>query len=104
MNFKIKNSRAESTIWFILVGAIIAIIVGGIYLYVIKGGLFAGSKNVDYLSSCGNQKGICRPTGASSDTEACFFKAGCTYDENGDGKIDESEKAKGNYCCIPKET
>ncbi len=104
MKLKIKNSRAESTMWFILVGAIIAIVVGGIYLYVIKGGLSAGSKNVGYLSSCGNQKGVCRTTDTNSDSETCIFKAGCPYDENGDGTVSDQEKAKGNYCCISKET
>ena len=99
-----KNRKGDTGIWFILVGAIIVIVVGGIYLYIIKGGLSAGEKNVGYLSSCGNQKGICRPTDTNSDSETCFFKAGCPYDESGDGKIDENEKAKGNYCCIPKET
>ncbi|MBI2655906.1 hypothetical protein HYX06_05800 [Candidatus Woesearchaeota archaeon] len=99
-----KNKKADTAMWFILVGAIIAIVIGGIYLYVIKGGLSVGEKNVGYLSSCGNQKGVCRTTDTNSDSETCFFKAGCPYDENGDGKTDESEKAKGNHCCIPKET
>lgn len=89
--------------WFILVGAIIAIVVGGIYIYVIKGGLSAGGKNVGYLSSCKNQGGHCKIE-CDKSTESGFFKSGGCPDEDGSGKIDGSEQSGQDYCCILKET
>lgn len=85
--------------WMIVVGAIIAIVVGFTLLYIVPKGLFAGGKNIDYLSSCKSKGGICEVS--DNPSKNCFFKSGCP-DENGDGKVDSTEEKK-DYCCIKKE-
>ena len=83
--------------WWMLVFAIVAIAIGGIILYIVKGGLDTGGQNIAYLYSCKNHGGACRE--AATPDETCVYKSGCP-DENGNGKIDSTEK--GDYCCIPK--
>jgi len=85
----------------IIVGAIIAIVIGFTLLYIVPKGLFAGGKNIDYLSNCKNKGGTCSPR--NDPNQDCFFKSGCPFDENGDGKLDDKETKDKDYCCIPKE-
>jgi len=84
----IKNKRAmEGGMWWIIIGAIVAIIVAGVILYIVKGGLSAGKENIDVLASCKSRGGECKlscPSGQDG-----FYKYG--------------DCAKNNeYCCIPK--
>ncbi len=85
----------EGGMWWIIIGAIVAVVVAGIILFIVKGGLSAGGKNIDALASCTNQGGHCEgvdPTNNKpkcSSTESSYYKfGGCS----------------GNtlYCCIPK--
>ena len=100
---KIKQKRAmEGGTWWVIVGAVVAIAIGVIILFVVKGGLFAGQKNVDFLSSCLNQGGHCEIKGGCGSDETSFYRLGCP-DEDGDGKVDETKEKGKDYCCIPKE-
>ena len=92
---KLKKATVD---WMIIVGAIIVIVIGYIILNITSKGLFAGDKSADYLSACKNKGGNCE--GSDIPNQNCFFKSGCPYDEDGNGKIDDKEKK--NYCCIPK--
>ena len=92
---KIKKKGVD---WGILTGAILVLIILGILLFIIPQRLLAGGKNVDYLGSCKNQGGTCKVNCGPDETG--FFKSGCPFDTNGNGKIDDNEK--GDYCCIPK--
>jgi len=87
---KIKKGQGET--WWVIVGAIIVLIIAGIVLFIVPSGIFKQSKNVDYLSSCENQKGHCKP--AASDCQqgtSAFLGYGCPKTQDG----------KDQYCCIP---
>ena len=84
---KIKSKKSMEAMWWIIMSAVVAIIVAGIILYIVKGGLSAGKENIDALASCKSRGGECNspcPSGQDG-----FYKYG--------------ECAKDNkYCCIPK--
>lgn len=96
MNIKNKKSMEGGT-WWIIIGAIVAIMVAAIILYIVRGGLISGKESVDFLGDCKGQNGHCEPcdtaTGCKSpctSTESGFFQfRGCNENE---------------YCCIPKPT
>lgn len=97
---KIKQKKGqEGGMFWIITGGLVAAVVAGILLFTVPKGLFAQSKNIDYLSSCKNKGGTCQAT--CEQNQDCFFKVGCPFDENGDGKIDNDEK-KNEYCHIPE--
>jgi hypothetical protein len=99
---KIKQKRAmEGGTWWLIVGAVLAIAISVIILFIVKGGLFAGKKNVDFLSSCKNQGGTCRIE--CKEDEIGFYGLNCP-DEDGSGEIDGSEKKENKYCCIKKKS
>jgi len=92
----------EGGIWWIIIGAVIALAVGIIVLFIVSGGLNAGGENIDILSSCKTQGGKCEPGCDPNDpdcTSACgsdkreFYRFG--------GCPDDKEN-KNTYCCIPK--
>ena len=92
----IKNKRAmEGGMWWIILGAIVAVAVAGIILYIVKGGLSAGKENIDILASCGARGGTCEVK-CGPDKDSYFKFGGCPKDE--DTATDD------NYCCIPKQT
>jgi len=95
-----KNKKAvEGGMWWIIIGAVVAIAIGFIILFIVRGGLYTGKQNIDLLSSCKNQGGTCKESKDScGQDETAFFKIGCP-DENGDGKISDKEEGK-NWCCI----
>lgn len=85
-----RNKKAEG-MWWIIVGAIIAIVILGVILFIVPKGLFGQQKNVDLLSSCKNHKGHCvTDDKMCSSSETGFYKLGCP--ETGE---------PGNTCCIP---
>lgn len=88
--------------WWIIVGAIVAILIGISIIFIVKGGLLTGQKNINILSSCKNQGGTCTSNPGCDQGGTSFLGYGCPYDENGDGNIDENEK-KNKNCCIPNE-
>ena len=94
-----KQKKAIGDMWMIIVGALIAIAIGGVILFIVPKGLLAQEKNLDALSSCGNQGGECRVS-CDESSEIGFFKSGCPFDKDGNGKIEGNEI--GDYCCIPK--
>ena len=93
---RIKNKKAfEGGTWMIIVGAIAAIMVMLIVLFIVRGGLSTGGKNVDSLSKCETQGGDCKyPVwdggkykSPCSDSESSFYQLGCrSY----------------YYCCVPE--
>lgn len=94
---RIKNKKAmEGGTWMIIVGAIVAIMIAGIILYIVKGGLETGKQNVDALASCESQGGHCKLRFCLG-TKPCVSKCGTneeSYYEFGCPKF--------NYCCLPK--
>ncbi len=85
----------EGGIWWVIIGAVVALVVAAIVISIVKGGLFAGKENVDALSSCQNQGGECKTKeNCGSDSNKFFKFGGCPDDE------DSSEEDV--YCCIPK--
>ena len=81
----------EGGMWWIIISAIVAIIVAGIVLYIVKGGLSAGKENIGALASCKSRGGDCQ--------------ADCGSDKDGFYKYGECGKdGKPDYCCIPKQT
>ena len=94
---KIKNKRAmEGGMWWIIIGAIVAVVVAGIILFIVKGGLSAGKDNIDILAHCKSQGGRCVDEDKDSEgkskspcpNEASYYKfSGCSATQ---------------YCCIPK--
>ena len=92
-----KNKKAmEGGMWWIIIGAIVAIIVAGVILFIVKGGLSAGKENIDILAHCESQGGKCinalLPDGKSpcASGEQSYYKfSGCSNTQ---------------YCCIPKQT
>jgi len=92
---RIKNKKAmEGGTWWIIMGAIVAIIVAGIIIFIVKDGLFQGKKGVEFLNSCGGQGGTCETK------EDCDKKAGSSRIY----KFSECAKGSLDYCCIPKQT
>ena len=83
----------EGGMWWIIIGALVAIIVAGIILYIVKGGLSAGKENIDALASCKNRGGTCEAS-CTSDKDGYFKFGGCP--DNG------NPTTPNNYCCIPK--
>jgi len=91
----IKNKKAmEGGTWWIIIGAIVAIMVAGIILFIVKEGLFAGKDSVDFLGDCKGQNGVCESKTTCDEKGPQYSKfyklGGCT------GATD--------YCCIPKQT
>lgn len=92
---RIKNKKAmEGGTWWIIIGAIVAIMVAGIIIYIVKEGLFSGKESVKFLGDCEGQSGICETKDkcdGKGPTYSKFYKlGGCTGTKN--------------YCCIPKQT
>jgi len=87
-----NNKKAfEGGIWWIIIGAVVALIVAGMVLFIVGGGLSTGKQNVDLLASCRNQGGTCKETCVRDETG--FYKSGnCPDDPAGNNE----------YCCIPK--
>jgi len=97
----IKNKKAmEGGIWWIIIGAVIALAVGIVVLYIITGGLSAERENISILSSCETQGGTCK---CDSSDPTCT--SGCGPDDRKLRKFGgcppESDSSK-IYCCIPK--
>lgn len=92
---KIKNKRAmEGGMWWIIIGAIVAVVVAGIILFIVKGGLSAGKENIDVLAHCKSQGGRC----VEADSEG---KSTCTSNEAPYYKFGGCSVPK-PYCCISK--
>jgi len=81
----------EGGIWWIIIGAVIALAVGIIVLYIVSGGLSAGRENINILSSCKTQDGECKPTCNSGERTLPKF-GGCPNDAQN----------KNINCCIQK--
>ena len=97
IKIKIRQKRGELETWHIVLGAIVAIVVASLVIYLVKGGLFTQQKNVNLLSSCKSLGGTCLnveltnkdcPSGYTN-----VYEYGCP-----DGE-DKSLKT----CCVPKE-
>jgi len=98
-----KNKRAmEGGMWWLIVGAIAALFVGAVVLYIVQGGLFTGKRNIDLLGSCKNQGGQCKEKGGCDFDETEFLSIGCPFAEDASGKLNNDEKNKVS-CCISKE-
>lgn len=82
-----KNKKAVDNMWWIIIGAIVAIVVGASLLYIVRGGLATQQKNIAALSSCGNLGGRCSTTECPP-AETSFSSYGCDKNE---------------VCCVPKE-
>ncbi|MBI4453242.1 hypothetical protein HY636_01220 [Candidatus Woesearchaeota archaeon] len=82
----------DISFWGVLIGAIVAIVIGGTILFIVRGGLFVGDKNVKILSSCKNFGGTCEIKCLPGYTE--FSKLGCP---------DDDKKKDFETCCVPKE-
>ena len=97
---KSKKSM-EGGMWWIIMGAIVAIFVAGILLYYSKEGLSSGKKSLDFLGSCENQGEGAQCKIKCDSNENSFYKiGGCNKDSNSNNIIDKDDKL---YCCIPKE-
>lgn len=94
MNIKNKKSM-EGGIWWIILSAIVAVVVAGIIIYIVKGGLSAGGKNIDSLAKCESQGGRC--AGADSDGKSKCKPNEASYHNFGGCSLAQ-------YCCIPKQT
>ena len=92
-----NKKSMDMNMFGILIGAIVVIIVAGLVIWIVRGGLLTGEKNVVYLSSCKNQGGHCAVK-CDSNTENGFYKNGCP-DLTGDKTADP----KAEYCCIKKD-
>ena len=92
-----KKKGMEMGTFGILAGAIVVLIVAALVIWIVKGGLLAGEKNVVYLSSCKNQGGHCEIK-CDPNTENGFYKNGCP-DMTGDKTADSAKE----YCCINKD-
>lgn len=73
-----------------VVGLTLVLIIGVIYLAIVKGGLLTGKKNIDALSECKAQSGRCVATKEACDGLA-YHKLGCPG---------EAPDEKGEWCCV----
>jgi len=81
----------EGGMWWIIIGAIVAIIVAGIILFIIKGGLSTSKENIDALASCRSQGGRCVDEDSAG-------KSQCNSNEASYYKFGECSATE--YCCI----
>jgi hypothetical protein len=89
-----KNKKSMvGGMWWIILGAIVAIAFAGIMLYIVKGGLSTGKDNIDSLASCKSRGGTCEVS-CGTDKDSYFKFGGCPKDED--------TTTVDNYCCIPK--
>ena len=95
MKMSKKQKKGVGDTWMILVGAITAIIAGGLLLYAFKGGLSTSGKNVELLSSCQNQGGTCETSQSCGLDYTKIYKIGCPSNEN-------EKQQQRDYCCIKK--
>lgn len=92
---KLQQKKAVGDMWWILALAIVAIVAGGLFLYVIKEGISKTEQNVLNLDSCRIKGGTCKIQCRNDETG--FPKSGCP--EIIDGQIADEKK---DICCIKK--
>ena len=93
MKFKQKKGVVD---WWIIVGAVIALVMGAVLLSIYTTNLFGEGKNLQLLQSCKTLGGQCQPKPCAPNEKES--EIGCSFDENRNGKIDDNEKS--GYCCI----
>ena len=84
----------EGGTWWIIIGAIAAIMVVGIIIYIAKGGLFSGKKSIDFLGTCKAQGGTC------SDYGRCGGSKPIRILVSGDCESHPSGDPRNNICCL----
>lgn len=95
---RIKNKKAmEGGTWWIIIGAIVAIMIAAIILFIVKGGLYSGQDSVNFLQSCNGQGGVCLQKGQCADGREFYKLGGCP-----DQKKTPPDPDGSDYCCIPK--
>ena len=86
---KIKNKKGMDTMWWTIIGAVLAIVAGGMLLYLYYGGFSTGGKNLAILSSCKTLGGECQPKCPPG--YASYEGYGCPDDKTT------------KFCCIPED-
>ena len=91
-----NNKKGDGNMFWILVIAIVAIIAGGLFIYMFKGGLAKSGENVNNLNSCATMHGKCVEE-ASCGSDSTKIKIGCPEIANG-----KAVDPKKDTCCISK--